>query len=163
MYWQSKCSTNSDRNCFKGICVTETGGMLSLFLRETTWLSFIICISRCFMLCDCSSHPNRVMSTERQRSMNSCEQPFNLRMACGRSSKSKSPFRSVIQNDGIPFSHPLLKPSTSSNMLCKAQHVSHTLSAACVECNRIPVFRMRHRLLSIPKVHSTSFLSDSNH
>jgi hypothetical protein len=57
----------------------------------------------------------------------------------------------------------LFRPSTSNNMLWKAQHVSHTPSLTSVLCNRVPVFRIRPRPFKIPKVHSTSFHMDSSH
>ena len=63
--------------------------------------------------------------------------------------------------------HPIIQhtafPSTSSNMLWNAQHVSQTLSGSVTPCIRMPDFKIRQRPFSIPKVHSTSFLSDSSH
>ncbi len=74
---------------------------------------------------------------------------ISLWIATGSSRTSKCP--SVdSQWDRIPFRHPLLSPSTWSNRLCNAQHVSLVSSAAAVLCNLFPfskiLLRPRHGL-----------------
>ena len=66
------------------------------------------------------------------------------------------------QWEGTPFCHPTLRPSTSNSMLCKAQQVSHMLSAALVLWTQIPLFSTLHPF-KIPNVHSLSFQKDSSH
>ena len=69
---------------------------------------------------------------------------ISLWIATGSSRTSNCP--SVdSQWDGIPFRHPLLSPSTSSNRLCNAQHMSIVSSAAAVLCNLIPFSKILQR------------------
>ena len=60
--------------------------------------------------------------------------------------------------DETPFCHEFERPSTSSNILWKAQHVYQMSSITAEQCKRIPTFKMRHRPFNMPKAHSTSFL-----
>jgi hypothetical protein len=84
----------------------------------------------------------------------SCKQHISFR-----SKRPRSPSHSL----GTPYSHCSSSPSTSRSQLCKAQQVSHILSALRMLCNQIPVLSILHLPFTIPKVHSTSFRIDSIH
>ena len=57
----------------------------------------------------------------------------------------------------------LLERLSSSNRLCKAQQVYHTLSQTSIPCNGMPVLRTRNLPFKSPEVHYTSFLILSIH
>ena len=88
-----------------------------------------------------------------------------LGTSTGTPSKSKQP-RSPshsLPTLQTPPTHSSVRPSTSSNQLCKAQHVNQTESTASTPCSLTPLFNILHLPFIIPNVHSTSFRIDSSH
>ena len=63
----------------------------------------------------------------------------------------------------FPSSQLSSKPSTKSNMLCNAQQVNQTWSTNSKFFSFNSVLKIVNLPFCIPKVHSTSFLIDSNH